>query len=110
MRIPILSVLTLFLLAAPAHAGYVTGKISVGDKSVGAKILVEVLSGKKVIATAKTDKHSSYRMYVKEPGDYTIKVTYKGQSPTMKITVTEKTIRYDLVLELKDNKYRLKRK
>ena len=95
--------------AVMARAGELFGTLSEGDKPLPAGVKVEVSAGDKTY-TVETDKFGGYRVYVKEKGKCTLKVLYKGQSPSREVMSFEKSTRYDLILEQKDGSYALRRK
>jgi hypothetical protein len=100
---------SMFLFATSALAGELFGTISEGEKPVAQGVKVEVAAGDKTYST-ETDKNGSYRIFVKEKGKCTLKVTYKDQAPTFAAASFDKSTRYDLVLTQKDGKYTLGRK
>lgn len=106
-----LSILAIFLLlaAGSALAGELFGTISEGSKPVAAGVKVEVTAGGKTYST-ETDKFGGYRLFVKEKGKCTLKVSYKDQTPTFAVASFDKSTRYDFLLTQKDGKYTLGRK
>ncbi len=106
--ISLLAVL-MFLFASSTLAGELFGTISEGDKPVVQGVKVEITAGDKTYST-ETDKFGSYRIFVKEKGKCTLKVTYKDQSPTFSVASFDKSTRYDLALIQKDGKYTIGRK
>ena len=99
----------LFLLASSVLAGELFGTISEGTKPVGEGVKVEVTAGESTYST-QTDKFGAYRLFVKEKGKCTLKVSYKDQAPSFSAASFDKSTRYDLVLTQKDGKYSLGRK
>lgn len=99
----------LFLSVSTALAGEIFGTISEGDKPVAAGVKVEVTAGNKTYST-ETDKFGGYRLFVKEKGKCTLKVSYKDQTPTFAVASFDKSTRYDFLLTQKDGKYTLGRK
>ena len=105
--------LLIMLLPAFAFAGEIYGSIKEGKRPIGKGVKVEIIavsSGRRYVT--KTDKYSSYRLYVRERGRCILKVYYKKQSPPPQIQVYsyKGPVRYDLVLEKKKGKYILRRK
>lgn len=99
----------LLSLSSVCSAGEIYGAISEGGKPVVAGIKVEIVSPSKTYP-AETDKFGAYRIFVKEKGKCTLKVTYKDQSPSAEVFSYEKSTRYDWVLETQNGKLALKRK
>ena len=96
-------------MVSSALAGELVGTISEGDKPIAQGVKVEVTAGDKTYST-ETDKFGGYRLYVKEKGKCTLKVSYKDQTPTFNVASFDKSTRYDFVLTQKDGKYILGRK
>jgi hypothetical protein len=102
---------TLFALsfAGVAFAGEMYGKITEGTTAVGAGVAVQVdCGGKKAEAT--TDKAGSFHLVAPATGKCTLTVTYKGQSASVAVASYDEGAQVDLILELKDGKYTLRRK
>jgi hypothetical protein len=108
-RFSVPAVLLLVLTASTAFAGELFGTISEANKPVPAGVKVEVATDGKSYST-ETDAFGAFRVFVKEKGKCTLKVYYKEQSPTFTVVSFDKSTRYDLVLDLNDGKYTLKRK
>lgn len=102
--------LLLFLLCpAFAVAGEIYGSITEGEKSIGPGVKVDIVFEGKTLS-AETDKNGSYRLYIQGQGKCTLTVHYKQQSPSIEISSYEGSVRYDLILEMKDGRYSLRRK
>ncbi len=102
--------LVLFLFCSTfAFAGEIYGSITDGEKSVGPGVKVDVLFEGKT-QSAETDKNGSYRIYVQGQGKCTLTVHYKQQAPSLEVSSYEGSVRYDLILEMKDGRYSLRRK
>jgi hypothetical protein len=93
-----------------ASAGEIYGSIKEGKKSVGKGVTVEIIAASGRRYVTKTDKYSSYRLYVRERGKCILKVYYNGQSPQIQVHSYKGPVRYDLVLEKRKGKYILRRK
>ena len=71
---------------------------------------VKIEKGTTALGTAKTDKYGRYHINVKETGKLTLTVVYKKkQQPSFLINSKKTKVRYNFVLEIKKNKYVLKR-
>ena len=109
MKTIALFVVGLLGLGSVCRAGEIYGSISEGGKPVAAGVKVEIVSSAKTYA-AETDKFGAYRIFVKEKGKCTLKVTYKSQAPSSDVFSYEKSTRYDWVLDSQNGKLALKRK
>jgi hypothetical protein len=96
--------LVAFFLPLRVLGGEIYGNITDGGKSVGVGVKVELTVGDKSY-TAQTDRFGSYRVLVREKGKGVLKVNYLGQSPSLEVYSYDNAVRYNLVLEKKDNKY-----
>ncbi len=108
-RNPMLCLIPLILFPSITLAGEIFGTLREGGKALKKGIKVEVVTPKKTY-TALTDAYGSYRLYVVEKGKCTLKVYYNNQTPSFDVYSYDKSIRYDMSLELKDGTYSLKRK
>ena len=95
--------------AAPAFTGEIYGTIVEGGKSVGEGIAVEAKCGEKAYPAVKSDKVGAYHLAVAEKGKCTITVRHKGQSASLEVASYDEGVQVDLVLELKDGKYAVRR-
>ncbi len=109
MRTIVVAIAGLVMLASVCRAGEIYGAISQGGKPVAAGIKVEIASPAKTYA-AETDKFGAYRIFVKEKGKCTLKVTLKEKAVAAEVFSFEKSTRYDWVLEMQDGSLVLKRK
>lgn len=102
----------LLLLLAPgfAVAGEIYGAISEGANRVGEGVAVEIKCGAKTYPPQKTDKSGAYHLTVEDDSKCTLTVHYKDQSPSISVVSYADPVQLDLVLELKDGKYTLRRK
>ncbi len=102
----------LLLLLAPgfAIAGEIYGAISEGANRVGEGVPVEIKCGPKTYPPQKTDKTGAYHLSVEDDSKCTLTVRYKNQAPTIDVVSYADPVQLDLVLELKDGKYTLRRK
>jgi len=106
----LLGSLAVLLLASAAVAGELYGTISEGGKSVGEGVAVEAKCGDKAYPEVKTDKSGSYHLMVQESGKCTLAVLYKDQAPALEVASYDEGVQVDLVIEIKDGKYTLRRK
>lgn len=84
------------------------GDLREGDAPVsGAKM--QLTCGAET-ASATTDSAGAFVLFVKQPGKCVVKVEYKGQSPSLAVTLYEEPVRYRLVLEKSGSTYRLARR
>lgn len=97
-------------LAAPIWAGEIYGSISEGNGKVGEGVAVEARCGDKAYPAVKTDKNGAYQLDVAQTGKCTLTVKFKDQAPSVEVVAYEEGAQVDLVLELKDGKYNLRRK
>jgi hypothetical protein len=106
-----LLLLLLFIVVGSgwANAGEIFGALTDKGKSVGPGVKIEIALPDTAYQ-ALTDKFGSYRVFVPHKGKCTLKIHYKDQLPSIEIQALEKAVRYDLLLEIKDGKYQLKRK
>ena len=109
MRFVCIGLLFILLFASFAVAGNVYGSISEGGKPVGQGTKIEVTCGANKV-TAETDATGSFKLFVKDQGKCSLKVTWQGQTPGFDINSFEGTVQYDLVLEKQGAQYTLKRK
>jgi hypothetical protein len=98
------------LLAASAVAGEIYGTMSEGGKSIGEGVGVEAKCGDKAYPAVKTDKSGSYHLAVQETGKCNVVVLYKDQAPSLDVASYDEGVQVDLVIEMKDGKYTLRRK
>jgi len=100
----------LMLLVSPvALAGEVYGTITEGGKPVGEGVAIEARCAQGSYP-AKTDKSGTYHLVVKEKGKCHLTVKYKNQSPAIDVASYDEGVQVDLVLEVKDGSYALRRK
>ncbi len=102
----------LLLLLAPgfAVAGEIYGAISEGANRVGEGVPVEIKCGAKAYPPQKTDKTGAYHLSVEDDSKCTLTVRYKNQAPSIDVVSYADPVQLDLVLELKDGRYSLRRK
>jgi hypothetical protein len=100
----------LALAASSVLAGEIYGTLTEGGKSVGAGVEVAARCGERDYPAMKTDKAGAYRVVVEEKGKCTLTVHHKGQAATIEVASYAEGVQVDLVLELQNGKYVLKRK
>ncbi len=99
----------LLAIAAAAGAGEIFGTISEGAKPLAAGTTLKLECGD-ASATATTDEFGGYSIKTTATGDCRLTLTYKGSSPSVKVTLFEKPSRYDLVVKEDAGKTTLSRK
>jgi len=97
------------LAAAAARAGEIYGTLSDEGKPAAAGTALRLACGD-AAAQAKTDAYGSYSLKVNATGKCTLSVTSPGGTPSMAVTVYEKSARYDLALSRAGGKITLSRK
>ena len=95
--------------AVEAQAGEIFGTLSEGGKPVAAGVALK-LSCSGAAVSAKTDAYGSYRLRGDVSGKCTLQAQFKNEAPSLDVVVYEKPARYDLVVSVKDGKYRMERK
>ena len=90
-----------------APAGSIYGDVRMGEKYLPGLTLTLTCGTESV--EGKTDKEGSFRLVVTSGGRCTLGVNYEGQLAALEVVVFEKPAQYRLVLELKDQKYSLRR-
>jgi hypothetical protein len=96
--------------SAPALAGEVYGKVTMGGASVGAAATVAAKCGEKAYPAEPTDKAGRYHFIVGESGACSLIVTYKGASAALDMVSNEDAVQYDIALEMKDGKLAARRR
>jgi hypothetical protein len=109
MKRVLVSILAIAAGTMMARAGEVFGTLSEGARPIAAGVKVEIIAGEAVYK-GETDKFGGYRLFVREKGKVTLKVTYKGQPASFEVASFDKATRYDLLLEPVNGKYTLRRK
>jgi len=99
----------LLLMAGTATAGEVFGTLSEKGKPLAQGVPVKLDCGGATAAGA-TDAFGAYSVKTPASGDCRLTVTYKGSSPSLKVTLYEKPSRYDLVVQDEGGKITLARK
>ena len=110
MRNGIAVAVSALLAVSSALGGEIYGTVTEGGKSVGAGVEVAVRCGERDYPAVKTDKTGAYRIVVAETGKCSLTVRHKGQAPTLDVASYDEGVQVDLVLELRDGRYALKRK
>ena len=95
---------------APALAGEVYGKVTMGGASVGAAATVAAKCGEKAYPAEPTDKAGRYHFIIGESGQCSLIVTYKGASAALDMMSNEDAVQYDIALEMKDGKLAARRR
>ena len=112
MRSIALVIVSISVLAGNAFAGKIFGDISYGGKPVaaGVKVKATLPSAATAVDTTATDKFGSYRLFVKAEGKAKLIVLFEGKALELPIFSNKEATRYDLVVEMKDDKLTLRRK
>jgi len=103
------AVAAVLLAAALASAGEIYGTLSDEGKPAAAGTALRVACGA-AAADAKTDAYGSYSLKVNGTGKCVLSVTSAAGTPSMPVTVYEKSARYDLALSRSGGKTILSRK
>ena len=98
-----------FAAASAAQAGEVFGTISENGKPVASGAALKLDCGD-ASAPGATDPFGAYSIRTAATGDCRLTLTYKGASPSVKVTLFEKPTRYDLVVKEEGGKVTLTRK
>ena len=105
-----LAVAAVLPLAAPALAGEVYGKVTLGGASVGDAAAIAAQCGETSYAAQPTDKSGRYHLILGKSGKCSLIVTYKGASASLDIVSNEDAVQYDIDLGMKDGKLAARRK
>jgi hypothetical protein len=92
-----------------ALAGEIRGAVTLGGKSIGQDVAIEVHCGDKVY-TATTDKYGFYRLFIPENGTCQFQLHYQNQTPSREVISFEDSTRYDMVVDKEADQYVLRRK
>src|SRR5260370_32028588 len=87
-----------FGAASTAGAGEVFGTISENGNALAAGATLKLECGE-ASGQGSTDPFGSYSIRTASTGDCRLILTYKGASPSVKVTLFEKPTRYDLVVK-----------
>jgi hypothetical protein len=106
-----LRIVIIVVALAPAitYAGEIRGAVTLGGKSIGPDVAIEVHCGDKVYA-ATTDKYGFYRLFIPETGTCQFQLRYRNQEPSREVISFEDSTRYDMLVEQDGDKYVLRRK
>ena len=96
--------------SAPALAGEVYGKVTLGGASVGDAATIAAQCGETSYAAQPTDKSGRYHVILGKSGKCSLIVTYKGASASLDIVSNEDAVQYDIDLGMKDGKLAARRK
>jgi hypothetical protein len=98
------------VLSAPAVFGSeLFGTVSENDKPLAQGAVLKLECGD-ASASGVTDQFGAYSLKTAATGDCRLTLTYKGSSPSLKVTLYEKPSRYDLVVKEDAGKITLARK
>ena len=113
-RLPVIALAAVAILlaaaSAPALAGEVYGRVTIGGASVGDAATVAATCGERSYPAQPTDKSGSYHLIVAETGKCSLTVTYKGASASLDMVSHEDAVQYDIGLEMKDGKLTARRR
>ena len=96
-------------IASAAGAGEIFGTISEAGKPLPKGTPLKLECGD-ASAPGTTDDFGGYSVKTTAAGDCRLILTYKGSSPSLKVTLFEKPSRYDLVVKDEGGKATLSRK
>lgn len=99
----------LFATAFAAPAAEIHGTVSENGKPLAAGVVLKLDCGE-VSASAKTDKFGAYSLKIAATGVCRLSASYKGETPSLKVTLYEKPSRYDVVVKEEAGKLSLARK
>jgi hypothetical protein len=103
------AIAAVLLAAAAARAGEIYGTLSDEGKPAAAGTALRLSCGD-AAAEAKTDAYGSYSLKLNATGKCVLTVTSVAGTPSMPVTVYEKSARYDLALSRSGGKTILSRK
>jgi hypothetical protein len=103
------AIAAVLLAAAAARAGEIYGTLSDEGKPAAAGTALRLSCGD-AAAEAKTDAYGSYSLKLNATGKCVLTVTSAAGTPSMSVTVYEKSARYDLALSRSGGKTILSRK
>jgi hypothetical protein len=109
MKATALSLLLLFLFPSSAFAAQVYGTLRESGRPVTANVTVEVMCGKSTYS-AVTDNYGSYRLFARETGKCTLRVTGNGKTGQTSIDSYTDPAHYDFDLVPQGSQYQLVRK
>jgi opacity protein-like surface antigen len=95
--------------SSAAAAAEVFGTVSENGKPLPQGVALKLDCGNASVSGA-TDQFGSYSLKAAAAGDCRLTLTYKGSSPSLKVTVYEKPSRYDLVVKEEAGKMTIARK
>ncbi len=103
------AIVPILLLASAARAGELYGTVSEGAKPVPAGMTLRLVCGD-ASAEAKTDAFGAYSVKVGATGKCALTAASVPGSPSLTVTVYDKSARYDLALVRSGAKYTILRK
>jgi hypothetical protein len=106
----IVAVALLLAAVAPALAGEVYGRVTMGGAPVGSLATVAAQCGDKAYPPQATDKAGTYHLIVGQSGKCSLIVSYKGASASLEFVSHEDAVQYDIDLEMKDGKLAARRR
>ena len=95
--------------ASVATAAEIFGTVSENGKPLPEGVGLKLVCGDASVSGA-TDRFGSYSLKTTATGECHLTATYKGASPSLKVTLYEKPSRYDLVVKQEAGKVTLARK
>ena len=95
--------------AVSASAAEIHGTLSENGKPLPQGVALKLECGT-ASAAAKTDEFGSYSLKIVATGECRLSVDYKGSSPSLKVALYEKPVRYDLTVKDESGKLTLARK
>ncbi len=109
MKSLVILVMLFALFFSLALGGEIYGSIKEGKKIIGEGIPVRIACGAGIDSTV-TDKYGSYSLYTEKTGECQLIIYYKGDTLSTEVHSYEDCIRYNFIIDKKDNKFSLRRK
>jgi hypothetical protein len=109
MKAKVLTLLLICLFPGLGFAAQVYGTLRESGRPVNANVTVEVICGKSTYS-AVTDNYGSYRLFARETGKCTLRVTGNGKTGQTIVDSYTDPAHYDFDLIPQGNQYQLVRK
>lgn len=109
MKVITIIFLLTILFPSLTFSGEIYGSIRVQKRSIGQGVIVEIKFNNNIDST-RTDKYGSYRIYVEGEGRCTLKVYYGKKPLSIIIFSYKRSMRYDLIIERREDDYILRRR
>lgn len=109
MKIIVTAIGLVILICSAVRADMVYGVIKADGKPVGKGVKIEVLVKQAVIDSTLTNKKGAYRLMIAGHKEVVFRITYGDQTPTITVFVYDQPVRYNILLERIEGKYRARR-